>query len=550
MAFPTTFTNAQDTITEIVAAHINNLETKVGVDGSLDTNSLDYKVAQAVKNGDSPTFGDITDSGLTASLPVFTDGSKKLVSKSVADTRTALGVGTGDTPTFAGETLSGLTASLPVFTGASKELVSKSVVDTRAALGVLNSPNLITNSGFGVWSNSTLENVGSNLITGWTNVNWNTFTSAGANISSAINTGTWGEMAYCNAFTGQTQGKLYKVVITVTINSGAAPLYMIENCDTGDIQGTLSPGVNTIIFEKNMANASNIQVLSNAASNCSFVCTAYEVTPGCVAANALGPDGWTKSEVYTDLWREHNGTNTKNGSFYALKVTGGAVDGMVEQYKMGVPTWYTKIEHYSKYAGRTLTFGCWILTSTASKSRLFFRTSAGWTVSSYHTGGGAYEWIEVTLSVPSNITWIYWGLDAGISNTAYFSQPMLVFGSYIGAGNYQPIVGEIINIEGIFYPALPSASAIVNLEAYSSGKIPKGITGLFVTLEAKSSDFGVSYWLRSSSSGPYCVGIKSIVASAVVVNSGYVLCDSNGDIYVQVGTNYSDMYMYTSAIKL
>jgi len=32
-------------------------------------------------------------SGLTASLPVFTDGSKKLVSKSVADTLTALGVG-------------------------------------------------------------------------------------------------------------------------------------------------------------------------------------------------------------------------------------------------------------------------------------------------------------------------------------------------------------------------------------------------------------------------------------------------------------------------
>lgn len=46
----------------------------------------------------TPTIGvasgtSLTLSGLTASLPVFTDGSKKLVSKSVADTLTALGVG-------------------------------------------------------------------------------------------------------------------------------------------------------------------------------------------------------------------------------------------------------------------------------------------------------------------------------------------------------------------------------------------------------------------------------------------------------------------------
>lgn len=36
--------------------------------------------------------GNLTLSGLSASLPVFSDGSKKLVSKSVADTLTALGV--------------------------------------------------------------------------------------------------------------------------------------------------------------------------------------------------------------------------------------------------------------------------------------------------------------------------------------------------------------------------------------------------------------------------------------------------------------------------
>lgn len=39
------------------------------------------------------TATSVTPANLTASLPVFTDGSKKLVSKSVADTLTALGVG-------------------------------------------------------------------------------------------------------------------------------------------------------------------------------------------------------------------------------------------------------------------------------------------------------------------------------------------------------------------------------------------------------------------------------------------------------------------------
>ena len=42
MAFPTTLTNAVDGVTEIEAAHLNNLEAKVGIDGSTVVTSLDY----------------------------------------------------------------------------------------------------------------------------------------------------------------------------------------------------------------------------------------------------------------------------------------------------------------------------------------------------------------------------------------------------------------------------------------------------------------------------------------------------------------------------
>ncbi len=49
--FPTVLTNAVDGVpgvgTPIAAKHINNLEAKVGINGSADTNSLDYKVAHA-----------------------------------------------------------------------------------------------------------------------------------------------------------------------------------------------------------------------------------------------------------------------------------------------------------------------------------------------------------------------------------------------------------------------------------------------------------------------------------------------------------------------
>lgn len=66
--------------------------------------------------------------GLTASLPVFTDGSKNLVS----NTMTGTGKVVMDTsPTFsASATLSGLTASLPVFTDGSKNLVSGALLST------------------------------------------------------------------------------------------------------------------------------------------------------------------------------------------------------------------------------------------------------------------------------------------------------------------------------------------------------------------------------------------------------------------------------------
>ena len=47
MAFPADLTNAVDNVTDIIAAHLNNLEAKVGVDASAVASSLDYLVKNA-----------------------------------------------------------------------------------------------------------------------------------------------------------------------------------------------------------------------------------------------------------------------------------------------------------------------------------------------------------------------------------------------------------------------------------------------------------------------------------------------------------------------
>lgn len=86
--------------------------------------------------------GSFTNVGLTASLPVFTDANKVLVSKSAADTLAALGTGVSTNGNMSGMTLHGsttnsaLTASLPVFTDANKVLASVSIANTLLALGI------------------------------------------------------------------------------------------------------------------------------------------------------------------------------------------------------------------------------------------------------------------------------------------------------------------------------------------------------------------------------------------------------------------------------
>lgn len=278
----------------------------------------------------------------------------------------------------------------------------------------------------------------------------------------------------------------------------------------------------------------------------------YEITPGCTAAGSvLAMDGWTKSSG-TDIYRQHNdgGTLTKDGSFYALKFV---PTDAAHQIYWGNVTTISLAETIQKYAGRTVTFGAWIKTSTASHCRLRIDDGAS-TNSSYHTGGGAWEWLELTDAISAAASTFYPTIraeaadDIDGSTIIYISQPMLVFGSAIGEGNYRGIPQEVIyfekKINSNTYDTTTGWSDLawtdLNLEADSSAVIPKGIKALIIHGEALDTGSGAAVSLHIHLRGDatmgehYALCWAGIANSASAHTSGTQPCDYSGDVDIEI----------------
>ena len=261
----------------------------------------------------------------------------------------------------------------------------------------------------------------------------------------------------------------------------------------------------------------------------------HEVSPGIVGANTLGPDGWGKNSGL-DIYREYKGSNAKDGSFYSIKSVPSA------QNEDG---FYPNVNEYNKepwltlIAGRTMTLGAWVKTSTASDLVLYhYNTVAGNTSSSAHTGGGGWEWLEITVTPDASSTTSFFGwrhINAS-PGTAYISQPTLVFGSAIGEGNYVQPPGDQILFEAPVtltdYSAVTAADATIILESQSDGKIPKGTKAVFVeaTGTGNAGTDKVVFYESSSKALPWLT-LNSPGSNPWTV-SGWVGCDSNGDIYI------------------
>lgn len=223
----------------------------------------------------------------------------------------------------------------------------------------------------------------------------------------------------------------------------------------------------------------------------------YEITPCCTEADENAFDHWAK-DTTADIYRQHNdgGTYTKDGSFYALKFVPTAADDWVA-WSRAVRT---NAEFYQQFAGRTIALGCWVKTSTASHARLWIYDGSNH-YSSYHSGGGDWEWLELSVEVSETVTDFQVLITADQapnidgSTIIYISQPILVLSAIIGEGNYQFRDNEVIWLEKAITSNLlegytgqsSQGPTKINLEADTDAMLPKGAKSIVVTSKASDS---------------------------------------------------------------
>lgn len=395
---------------------------------------------------------------------------------------------------------------------------------------------------------------------GWTAVTATLTTEAGGQVGNCMQVASSGA-ALGKAYQDRTTviGKIYKLSLYFKKGTSDSGKFMIGTTadedsiyDSGDLSDAAWTA-KTATFEAT-ATTTRITMQTTDATiteNSLFdEISCYEITPCCTAADHETFDEWYK-DTTLDLYRQHDdgGTLTKDGSFYALK----AVPTVINDYlvwdlsKTGQPDFLRRVD------GRTIAVGCWAKTSTASHFRIALDHNGTDFYSSYHTGGGDWEWLEIsgiTVSISEfNIMLQFKATPAVNGNTiVYISQPMLVLGSHIGEGNYAPKQDEWIYGEKFIasnkYDNTTSLSdvayAVLNLEADSDGKIPKGIKAVMLHVEALDSgsaavtDLHVHCRKDSTASRFFTLCFGGKLNNAEDHEGGIQPCNSDGDIEVEL----------------
>ncbi len=233
----------------------------------------------------------------------------------------------------------------------------------------------------------------------------------------------------------------------------------------------------------------------------------YEITPCTTEADNVAFEG-SQRDPGPDLYREHRGANTKDGSFYALTV----VPSTAGHDAIAYPRAISALEEwYMQFRGRPVTFGMWVLAYSASHARIRIQDSVDSTYSAYHTGGGDYEWLEVTKVIDEGATAVQFKLtttlagDVDGTTIVYASQPMPVFGWSLGEGMYQPRLQEIIWTAALLTNLPVAQSGVssfgyttVNVEATTDARFPKGMKAIFIFTRVKDSgSAGVDTYLNA-----------------------------------------------------
>ena len=124
-------------------------------------------------------------------------------------------------------------------------------------------------------------------------------------------------------------------------------------------------------------------------------------------------------------------TNRKVGPFSA-QVTSAAATASLEQYLVGSTEW----ANMDQIEGRNMQLGCWVLCSEASVARVGLNDGVATTYSSFHTGGGAWEFLPGTRQISGSATSMRLILEVATGvKTARFSGPTVHYSNH-NTGNY------------------------------------------------------------------------------------------------------------------
>jgi len=188
------------------------------------------------------------------------------------------------------------------------------------------------------------------------------------------------------------------------------------------------------------------------------------------AGDSVAPTGWVMSGTAGSVAKE---SSTIKYGTYSMKI----ISGSSNSYKAGY-----SIDDYDDYEGRTVKFGMWVYCGTASKARIYIYDGTTTTNSSYHTGGGDWEFLEVEAQVGASNTELTFGCEVQSSTiTAYFDGGIAIEGDTIFTelSNYiedwKPILRyknskfDIARKDGILIPKVKRAERMITVQGNVTG---------------------------------------------------------------------------------
>ena len=426
--------------------------------------------------------------------------------------------------------------------------------------------NLIGNSGFGVWSRAdVLANAGSNLvsngtfdtnITGWTDesdsggqIFWNS--NSGEGNTGCLDLAYQSGDAIATQDVGLEKGKLYR--LTLWGSSISTTVLFIKIGDT-----TLNPGGKT--FSSGGEVLEYLFVPENTGDTLSLIATAFlgniyldnvevcEVGPGVESvASYEGPDLWSKS-LLAQAHRQYIADDELPKCTYCTLITPDLTDGA----RLGFPhggTLDIQRSWLDKVRGRTLTFGAWVWSDTSTTAQLRAAWSVGgmdsWSYenSEYHPGGSEWKWLEVTFTYPSTDLYraqVQLNVGAGTA-VVKIACPMLVFGSYIGEGNWIKKPHDAMSAMAIaitdMIGTFSTETKEIDIQVSSEGKLPNNIQslGIRLVIQEATADAASSYVILrdidNSAIGEIAVNAAGLAANAGVRGGGILNLSRQSFLY-------------------